>query len=673
MARALLIHLPLFALLVASCHDTSSVVRPGQDMGADGTGADLAVDAGDAAAPDLPRPDLRADQAAVDSAIADAAIPDMAQPDAAVPDQAIADAALHDAALHDAAGPDAAVLKPLTGFCSKDKWCWVNPLPQGNGINALWASSKGEVVAAGAYGTLMRHDGSGWSQDVSPVTYDLFGLWGGSGGTMYAVGAKGTLLYYNTVTWAKLSPGTTQDLRAVWSDGAKAIFAVGGIGTVARFDSGAWKVSIPGKGAALNAVWGSSASDVYAAGNLGELLKWGGSSWSSVSSGTPNNLRAIWGSGASDIWAVGDKGAVVRSTGGAWSVQKSPGSTYDLVGIWGDGKGTMYLAAATGEVFKGGAAGWTQLPAFKTKYTLAAMASHAGALLVAGQAGQVRRLQGSGWQALTGAATVGDLRGVWGSSETNIYAVGEGAIRFDGKTWTPINNGAQATMRTVWGSGPKDVFVGDEKGQIVHYDGKWTPQSSGTKGIIYSIMGSGPKDVHAVASSGIHRYDGMFWTKLQIGQTKNAFRDLWVVGASLAYAVKSGSPGFLWRWDGAVWKSYYSTGNPSAVWASGPSNILVSYNSIVTTRHYTNSTWKVSYTGISGALGGPFQDMYGNKPNAVVGVGATGALAMFNGTSWSPHASGSGHALRCAWISPKGNAYVVGENGTILRRAAIAP
>ncbi len=49
----------------------------------------------------------------------------------------------------------------------------------------------------------------------------------------------------------------------------------------------------------------------------------------------------------------------------------------------------------------------------------------------------------------------------WVHSSGVIFAVGENgaAARFDGKKWTALKTGTTATLKTVWGSSPTDVFA----------------------------------------------------------------------------------------------------------------------------------------------------------------------------------------------------------------------
>jgi hypothetical protein len=58
-------------------------------------------------------------------------------------------------------------------------------------------------------------------------------------------------------------------------------------------------------------------------------------------------------------------------------------------------------------------------------------------------------------------------------------------------------------LRTVWGSGSSDAWVGGGSGALLHWDGSaWTPHPSVTRTALYSIWGTGGPDVRAVGQLG---------------------------------------------------------------------------------------------------------------------------------------------------------------------------
>ena len=53
------------------------------------------------------------------------------------------------------------------------------------------------------------------------------------------------------------------------------------------------------------------------------------------------------------------------------------------------------------------------------------------------------------------------FQAVWGSSDTDVWAVGDGgtAVHFDGQAWTLVAIGATENLTSVHGTGPNDVWV----------------------------------------------------------------------------------------------------------------------------------------------------------------------------------------------------------------------
>ena len=74
---------------------------------------------------------------------------------------------------------------------------------------------------------------------------------------------------------------------------------------------------------------------------------------------------------------------------------------------------------------------------------------------------------------MTNAAGPTEIWGIWGSSPSNLVAVGQnGAIlRFDGTSWTAMTSPVNNALFGVWGSGPSDIYAVGVQGTLLHYDG----------------------------------------------------------------------------------------------------------------------------------------------------------------------------------------------------------
>ncbi|MFC2000483.1 nuclear transport factor 2 family protein [Chloroflexota bacterium] len=96
---------------------------------------------------------------------------------------------------------------------------------------------------------------------------------------------------------------------------------------------------------------------------------------------------------------------------------------------------------------------------------------------------------GGTWSEMS-SGTTSDLCGIWGSSSTDVFAVGyDGTIlHYDGISWSamasaPTNN---SVLRNAWGSSSSDVFVVGFSGKIFHYNGtSWSAMDSGTTTHLY--------------------------------------------------------------------------------------------------------------------------------------------------------------------------------------------
>ena len=171
--------------------------------------------------------------------------------------------------------------------------------------------------------------------------------------------------------------------------------------------------------------------------------------------------------------------------------------------------------------------------------------------------------------------------GIWGSSPSDVFAVGPGPgiWHYDGSVWTQQTN--TVCLVAVWGSSGRDVFaVG---GLLSHYDGTtWSNQNSGNcrvDSVRSGVWGSGPADVYAVGYQEasfrtnttrhgvIDHYDGTGWTQhLTLAEDVNA---VWV--ASSADVVAVGSNGLIVHSDGTHWRRESSGTIQSIVAVSGSS------------------------------------------------------------------------------------------------------
>ena len=123
---------------------------------------------------------------------------------------------------------------------------------------------------------------------------------------------------------------------------------------------------------------------------------------------------------------------------------------------------------------------------------------------------------------MTSGLTV-NIYGVWGSSATNVFAVGDsGNIRkYDGSTWSAMTSGTTKRLRDVWGSAANNVIAVGEDGTIRKYNGtSWGSMTSGTTLTLQGVWGSSATNIFAVGgakenqsgSAIIQKYNGTAWS-----------------------------------------------------------------------------------------------------------------------------------------------------------------
>ena len=131
------------------------------------------------------------------------------------------------------------------------------------------------------------------------------------------------------------------------------------------------------------------------------------------------------------------------------------------------------------------------------------------------------------------------LERIWGSSPTDVWAVGEGGDKdkiiyhYDGNKWSTDGKSRGIAPFALWGFGPDDVWIGGY-GPLFHYDGTdWQKDFEYinpdlTRYGIQDIWGDSPDNVWAVGfadSSNIRKgiifhYNGIKWNRVNIGFTR---------------------------------------------------------------------------------------------------------------------------------------------------------
>jgi len=93
-----------------------------------------------------------------------------------------------------------------------------------------------------------------------------------------------------------------------------------------------------------------------------------------------------------------------------------------------------------------------------------------------GERGDIFHYDGSSWSKMS-SGTEWNLWGVWASSSSDVFVVGDGAtiLHYDGSSWSGMSSCTTQNVNGVWGSSSSDVFAVGDDGTILHYSGSHLP------------------------------------------------------------------------------------------------------------------------------------------------------------------------------------------------------
>jgi hypothetical protein len=229
--------------------------------------------------------------------------------------------------------------------------------------------------------------------------------------------------------------------------------------------------------------------------------------WTTPVTGLAPILLSAWGSAPDDVWAVGgtcdpsnctktSQSLILHYDGSAWT-QRAVVPQVVLWWVYGFAKDDVWIA---------------------------------------GEEGTVIHYDGNTFNIVNDThALAPDVKlfGIWGSSPTDLWAVGgkpdqsSTVLRYDGKAWRedmdapPVQNPRiGGTWYKVWGSSAKDVWLVGQLGFLVHYDGNaYAKVDVSGAGVasqgLFTVAGRAPDDVWVVGGDptrgiALH-YDGKSW------------------------------------------------------------------------------------------------------------------------------------------------------------------
>jgi len=534
---------------------------------------------------------------------------------------------------------------------------WLNPIPQGNALLAVYVDGQ-TIYAVGEAGTiLLSRDGGGHFESLpSGVRETLTGITGDGGG-LTVVGWNGLILTSTDGrTFRREKSPTTEDLHSVWANRLGRLFAAGANGTMLRSTNGgaSWFTLDTGTRRTLRAVRGTEHDEIFACGDGGLLIASDDNApvWTRRATDTEEDLRAIWvgrKAGAGTVLVAGGS-ALLRSFdhGVSFELLQAPAHLLAL----GGGDHDVVAAGAGGALFRSGNAGraFTPLPSASEQPLLAVAPFGKGAVA----AGGFGSLIVNDRQAAPGLRR--QLLGVAGA-RGHLYAVGvDGTLLHapPGGALTPLDTGIAGALTAVAASEAQVVAVGAGGTLLVGSPGeRLLPVPSGTERLLRGVALRGERIV-AVGEAGTvvdSRDGGKSFTAKPQGDADLAA--VWLDERGVVIA--AGARGTLWR-DGEPLASPTTedlralSGAADGLVAVGArGTLLVSRDGKRFERLDAKTT--ADLTAVSGG------------PSDALIAGERGILLRLPGPT--PEDSGTTNALTAIWRG-EGRTLVVGAGGTVL-------
>lgn len=191
----------------------------------------------------------------------------------------------------------------------------------------------------------------------------------------------------------------------------------------------------------------------------------------------------------------------------------------------------------------------------------------------------VLHYEGTAWERIETGQSAGNLWWVFGFESGPIYMGGDGGVilRYDGTSFTVMETPAVGTVFGIWGSSPSDLWAvggdsGAQGGFAWRNDGgpAWEaeqtlPTTVTASAAVWKVFGTGADDAWLVGSGGVSfRWDGQALTE---GETGVEGGDLFTVHASggVYAAVGGQAAGYILENDGSGWRNVTPSATPTGL------------------------------------------------------------------------------------------------------------
>jgi hypothetical protein len=511
----------------------------------------------------------------------------------------------------------------------------------------------------------------GWCWDnPTPVGTTWFAVWVANDDEAWAVGEAGLAYHYLNGTWSLVPTHTPNTLFSIYGFAPDDVWAAGVSGAGVHWDGMQWSpVGISMDGESVFSLWGADTAHVWAGGTapqddaIAEADFFDGGAWKFNFTGCFGTITGIWGSAPDDVWFNCNDGNLQHWTAGSVmdSTNIDPG-IITSAGMWGSSPGSIWAGARDGNLihFDGGT--WSIAATVPGDIAQLWGTSDSDFWAIAGGA-ILHFSSGTQWTTQT-LPPVTNVLALHGSSSTNVWAVGaqNTLLHYDGGSWSASPAGTTSqpvpSFSAIWAAGPDDAWVAGTH-SITHWDGHaWTVAVPSLPSALTLIHGATSTDVWSVGGTLVMHYDGQGWTEHSEGLDGGALSNIWAAGNGEAF----GSDGDrqIFRYTPATgWTPVYLlplgvyTNGPVGLWGSGPTDVWAGGGNGLA--RWNGSTW-APVTGANAP--GQASLIWGSGPHDVY-VGFSNLVHHFDGVSWTPVDALTGRYLHSASSSGPGDVWVL--------------
>ena len=294
----------------------------------------------------------------------------------------------------------------------------------------------------------------------------------------------------------------------------------------------------------------------------------------------------------------------------------------------------------------------------------------------------------AGWTSVTPAISTKTLYAVWGTSPSDVYAVGNNGtiLHFNGTDWSADTSNTTGQLLSIWGSSPTNIYVVGNEETGVNRATLLRKKTSGTTWEfeeavdattqapfdynLTTVWGLSANNVYVSDEFGDpYVFDGMGWIKFEPVPPVGTYplTGIWAVNSTTLFVTDQNSNGVRrygkdgindWTYD-----STECTGNLNEIWGISINDIYVA-GSGGYIGHFNGAEWK----GVTSNTAKTLVSIHGSSAINIIAVGVQGAIVHNKGAGFIDESFNTFNDLFGVWMSPDGSvAYAVGTDGMILK------